>query len=110
MDTSMITQDVTLAVFLSVGGVLGSFVSGYLVYLCARDPDRIRRRFARYFLDTPLSDAYIRRRLFPRYLGDSIFLITLPIIVLLAFLETPLWWCPFAIGMVVLVVSMLNIW
>ena len=105
MGASVSTQDIALVICLSVVFALTALFSGYLAYLCTRDPDRIRRRASLYFMDSHLSDAFVRTRLLARYrralILSAILAITLPV----AVFGVSLWWCPVVIGMVVLVVA-----
>jgi len=100
MSTPVTMQDAAFLVLWFVGYALIGSLYGYWAHQCARDPDRIRRRSARYYLDMHLSDVFIRERLLPRYRRLAIVLITLAITGPLGFLNLPLWWVPLLFGIV----------
>jgi len=109
MGASVSTQDIALVICLSVVFALTALFSGYLAYLCTRDPDRIRRRFARFYIDSQLSDAFIQKRLFSRYLGSAILCAIASIVIPLDLFGIPLYWL-LAVGLVIYCVIVLENW
>jgi len=108
MNTSAMTREITLTVLFSVGSVAFSLYAGYIAYLCVRDPDRIRNFYARFYLGTQFSDAFIQRRLFSGSLGASILSAASVVTALLGLFDVPLWRLPLLVGAFISLIIVLT--